>query len=188
MSNRDSLRKLSRKFPAPPEVEKILDSLRDEHDLQVAILASSLVEASLERLLLSKFKSRSSNLIGQIFNNRGPLSDFHSKILIAHAFHVITPAMADELHSIKAVRNAFAHTKIPLSFDHENIAVEVKGLRLANALKLYGEDPQLKLTLGNKNSFLLIVRLLIIIIDGCIEHPGTAFEAMKLGLGLITNN
>ncbi len=180
MSNRESLRKLSRKFPAPPEVEKILDSLRDENDLHVAILASSIVEASLERLLASKLKSRSSNLIGQIFNNRGPLSDFHSKILIAHAFHIITPAMAEELHSIKAVRNAFAHAKIPISFDHENIAAEVQNLRIGKALKLYGENPSLDLKLTNKNSFLLIVRILLIIIEGCTEHKGTAFEAIKL--------
>src|SRR5208282_3745283 len=41
-------RKLSRKFPAPPEIEKILDGLRDAADLVEVITASAIAEARRE--------------------------------------------------------------------------------------------------------------------------------------------
>jgi DNA-binding MltR family transcriptional regulator len=120
-SNREALRKLSRKYPAPPEIEKILDSLRDKDDISVAIMATALTDAALEQTIKAKLRTTDANLLGRIFLNRGPLSDFDSKILVAHGFGIITTPLADELHAMKAIRNAFAHAKIPLSFDHEAI-------------------------------------------------------------------
>jgi hypothetical protein len=54
MASRDALRKLSQNFPASPELEKILDSLRDKDDLHTAIIAVSIVETTLERLIISR--------------------------------------------------------------------------------------------------------------------------------------
>ena len=76
MSNREALRKLSSKVPPKPEIERIINGLRDEPDLAAAITGAAIAEAALERLLISKFKSRNGNLIGQLFKNRGPLMDF----------------------------------------------------------------------------------------------------------------
>src|SRR6266849_355365 len=98
MSNRDALRKLSRKYPATPEIDKIMDDLRaGKDDPHIAIIATAIAEAALERLITKKLQVRTKNLLGQLFLNRGPLSDFHSKILVANAFGVITTNMAEEL-------------------------------------------------------------------------------------------
>ena len=93
MSNRNALRKLSRIAPAPPEIDKIMDGLATADDTSAAIVAGSLVEVELERLIVTKFEVSNPDLSGQIFLNRGPLSDLHSKILIAHAFGFITSPM-----------------------------------------------------------------------------------------------
>ena len=135
-SNREALRKLSSKFPPPPEVERIIKkNLRADKDISAAIVGTALVEAALEKLLIAKFKNRNANLIGQLFKNRGPLTDFHSKILIASAFGIITPNQAEELHSLKAIRNAFAHTKVEISFEHELVEIETKSLVMLQAIK-----------------------------------------------------
>jgi DNA-binding MltR family transcriptional regulator len=183
MANRDALRKLSRKFPAPPEIETIMDGLRDQNDISTAIVASAIAEASLERLITERFKSKSKSLIGQIFLNRGPLSDFHGKILLAEAFGLITRNMAEELHSIKAIRNAFAHAKIPIDFDNEIIAREIASLRMMPAMRAVDSDKREKFKMTNKACFLLTTRILLIIFDGIEKHSGTADEALRDALG-----
>ena len=58
MSNREALRRLSRKFPAPPEIEKIMSELYGQSDMSVAIVASAIAEAALEKLITSKLKTK----------------------------------------------------------------------------------------------------------------------------------
>jgi DNA-binding MltR family transcriptional regulator len=179
VSNREALRKLSRKFPAPPEIERIMNDLRGEKDISVAIVASAITEASLEKLITQKFKTKRPALVGQIFHNRGPLADFHSKILIANAFQIITSNMAEELHSIKTIRNTFAHTKVPISFDHELIAREISSLKMLTAIKNVEKETAQKLELENKAWFLLITKIILVMFEELGEHVGTADEAIK---------
>jgi len=179
VSNREALRKLSRKFPAPPEIERIMNDLRNEKDISVAIVASAIAEASLEKLITQKFKTKCSTLIGQIFKSSGPLADFHSKILIANAFQIITSPLAEELHSIKTIRNTFAHAKVPISFDHELIVREINSLKMLTAIKTVEKETEHKLELGNKAWFLLITEIILIMFDTMGEHPGTADEAIR---------
>lgn len=108
MSKRDALRALSKKFPTPQEVKSILDDLRNEPDRVVAIVAAALSEFFLERAIISHLKSKEPSLVGELFNNRGPMAEFHSKILIAQAFGVISANHAKEYHRIKVIRNVFA--------------------------------------------------------------------------------
>src|SRR5687768_1848430 len=110
MSVRDALRKLSRTFPAPPEIKEILEALDKEPDRSAAIIAASLIEGALERLIARYLVHSYPELLGQLFTNRGPVSDFHSKIVVATAFGVISRNMGEELHMVKAIRNAFAHS------------------------------------------------------------------------------
>ena len=79
MSNRRALRELSRKFPAPPEVEKILNDLRTKDDYHAALIAVSIVEATLERLIVSRLRKTDKEFLNSLFENRGPLSDFNSR-------------------------------------------------------------------------------------------------------------
>ena len=179
MSNREALRKLSRKFPAPPEVEKIIDSLHGGTDMSIAITATAIIEATLERLLTKKFKVKNKRLVGQIFRNRGPLSDFSSKILVANAFGVITSAQAGDLLSLKAIRNTFAHAKVPISFDHEIIGREVASLKMLIAIQAVESEVGHKIELDNKNWFLLVAKIIFIMLSAIEVHPGMAGEAIE---------
>jgi hypothetical protein len=184
VSNRDALRKLGRKFPAPPEIERIMNDLLGEKDISVAIVASAIVEASLEKLITQKFKTKRSALIGQIFKNGGPLADFHSKILIANAFQIITSNLAEELHSIRTIRNTFAlrrrlirsTAKVPISFDHELIAREISSLKMPTAIRTV---ETIKLEVENKAWFLLITKIILIMFDTLSTHPENADEAIR---------
>lgn len=125
MSKRDALRALSKKFPAPKEVKSILKGLYDEPDRIIAIVGSAIAESFLERAIISRLPYQGQELIGQLFNNRGPMAEFHSKILIAQALGVITPNEASDFHRIKAIRNVFALASVNITFETDEIAKEV---------------------------------------------------------------
>ena len=182
MSNRAALRKLSRKFPTPPEIEKIMDSLREGTDLSIAITATAILEASLERLLKKKFKIKNKRLTSQIFLNRGPLCEFHSKILVANAFGIITSTLAEELHSLRAIRNTFSHAKVPISFNHELIEREVASLKMLIAIKAFGRMGGPQFGLDNKNWFLIVTEFILIMFSGFEDHSGSAEEALDEAL------
>jgi uncharacterized protein YutE (UPF0331/DUF86 family) len=182
-SNREALRKLSRRLPTPPEIEAIMASLRGRADMEVAIVATAICESSLEKLIEAKFKDRDANLRGRIFLNRGPLNDFDSKILVARAFAIITGPMAEELHSLQAIRNTFAHTKIHIDFSHDLIDREIRALRMPAAMladQIFSGRRTIKSK--NKETFLLVIRILLIIIDACIDYSGTADDAIANAL------
>ena len=181
MAKRDALRKLSRKIPTPPEVEEIMTNLRKDTDIAVAIVASALVEAALERLLAAKFVIKNDDLLNRLFQNEGPLSNFNGKILVAQAFGIITSPLAEEMHTIRAIRNAFAHAKVPITFDNDVVFHEVSGLKLitsmSDIIEIEGMNP-----MTGKVSFLLAVRLILILLDDFEKHKGTADTALAAAL------
>jgi DNA-binding MltR family transcriptional regulator len=180
MADRDALRRLSRKFPAPPEMEKILDELRNKDDLHTAIIAVSIVEASLETLLVSRLHKSDKDFLNRLFQNRGPLSDFNSKILIGEALGILTTPLAAELHSMRTIRNAFAHAKTLITFEDEPVKREVDALKMIKAIRGAGSaEAGVTLELSSKNWFLLAARLALIMIDSIEGSKGTADKIIE---------
>ncbi|MDG4853730.1 DUF4145 domain-containing protein [Mesorhizobium sp. WSM4982] len=60
-----------------------------------------------------------------------PSIDLSHKIKIARAFGFIPPALAAEIHKIRAIRNRFAHTDDHLTFKNDEIAKLVSKLEAA---------------------------------------------------------
>jgi hypothetical protein len=177
MSNREALRKLSRKFPAPPEIAQTLEALSHEPDRSAAIVGAGLLETALERLIIKSLKHSTPRLIGELFENRGPLSDFRSKIIAACAFGVISPNQAQEFHSIRFIRNAFAHSRMNVSFATKEIAKEMDSSIMIDAMDRAGPigstNPDRAKTISiprfkempAKQRFLLVVRIMFIMLD-----------------------
>lgn len=131
---KNALRELSRRLPSRPEINKIMDTLLDKDDLHTVIIAVSIVEAHLQKLIVSRLHRTDVDFTNRLFENRGPLSDFNSKILVAEAFGLLTRRLADELHVLRAIRNTFAHAKMPLSFDLEPVESEIRKLKLLTSI------------------------------------------------------
>ncbi len=173
MSSRDALRKLTRKFPTELEIEHIIKGLAQESDLSAVIIGTALVEGLLEALLIHKFHVQSSILNGQLFTNRGPLSDFNGKILISLAIGVIDEVFADELHSLRTIRNAFSHSKIPLTFDNAVIKKELSKIKLTNVLRKKELETPAIVKMTNRDHFLMGVRFMLglIMCSGYVKGP-----------------
>jgi DNA-binding MltR family transcriptional regulator len=186
MAKRDALRELSRRLPAPREVEKIFDGLRNKDDLHTGIIAASIVEATLERLIVTRLKRADKAFLNRMFQNMGPLSDFNSKILIGEAFGILTRPLADELHVMRAIRNAFAHAKMHVSFSDEPISQEVDRLKLIRSIQginaTFPDGAPVKFDLPAKANFLLATRIVLIIMDEIGKKKSAADKVIARAL------
>lgn len=184
MSRKNELARLAKILPTSEEVEAIIDSLREDSDIAAAVTGAAIAEARLEQLLKAKFRTKDSALMLAIFENRGPLSDFNSKILVAEASGVITRPMAAELQIIRAVRNAFAHAKRPLSFALPVVEDKVrKSAMLTPIDQLPPPHPTLSRGLpSTKGAYILLVRLLLIVFDRLEKSPAPAGQAIEEAL------
>lgn len=178
MTNRDSPRQLSKKIPARPEIERIMDALRDKDDIHAAVMGVSIVEATLEQLIVSRLHTGGKDLVSRLFQNRGPLSDFNSKILIAEAFGFVTSPLAEELHRMRTIRNAFAHAKMPISFEDEPVAREVAALKMIQAIRQVSIKTERGMELNNKTWFLLGIRMALIMLESIAAEKGTASKVI----------
>jgi DNA-binding MltR family transcriptional regulator len=166
------LRTLSRKFPPPPEVEKILATLHQQNDRSIAIVSAALLEAALEKLIIKKLPYSNPRLEGRLFKNRGPLSDFDSKVLIAVAFGIITDGLAIRFDSIRVIRNVFSHSTVDVSFETKEIADELKSHLVPYVLKaievITDKAPTEQPT--NKRVFCIAVRVICFLLDDTHEE------------------
>jgi DNA-binding MltR family transcriptional regulator len=183
---KNALRELSRHLPSRPEINKIMDKLLDKDDLHIAIIAVSIVEAHLQKLIVSRLQRTDADFTNRLFENRGPLSDFNSKILVAEAFGLLTRPLADELHILRAIRNTFAHAKMPLSFDLEPVKSEIRRLKLLTSTgggKIPGSiKGPLAAQLTPQSAFLLVISILLIIIDEVTKKKSSANKVLERAL------
>jgi hypothetical protein len=161
MSKRDALRELSRRFPTPSEYKTLMDGLHTQTDMAIALIGGAILEAALEKILEKKLPNCPPVLGGQIFKNRGPLSDFHSKILLAQAMGVISDGLAQRLHSLKTIRNTFAHSKLPVSFDTKEVSEEIESVLIPFATMVheavFDKAPEQKYS--PKQAFLVSIKI-----------------------------
>lgn len=141
MAKKRSLRTLSSEVPDPETVEQLLLNLHRQEDRAAAIVGASLVESALQERLVRSFDSVAEGLEPKLFEDRGPLSDFNSKILVAQAFAVVPDRLADDMQRIRKIRNCFAHARVTVSFNEPLIAKEVIELAaVVAAQKAYAPD------------------------------------------------
>lgn len=112
MAKKRTLRTISSELPTASATEDLFLNLHHKEDREAAIVGASLVESALQESLTKAFDSQAPGLERRLFEHRGPLTGFNSKILVAEAFAVISDRLADDMHRIRNIRNCFAHASI----------------------------------------------------------------------------
>jgi DNA-binding MltR family transcriptional regulator len=126
----DALNRLTNQRPDSDELFSILQSIMrgPEHphlpklnlDHTAAIMGASILENALEAAILRKLVTLTSQEQSLVFRE-GPLSAFTAKIRVGHALGIYGSGMKDDLLSIKAVRNVFAHAHTHVDFGTQEI-------------------------------------------------------------------
>lgn len=108
-------------FKLDPELFAIVDEMSEQSDRGAAILAGSILSVYLERAILTKFTPTSNCRRIKIFEGFGPLSTLSARIEIAYSLGLFDEAAYNRLNAIKDIRNEFAHSIEPATFESEAI-------------------------------------------------------------------
>lgn len=127
---KEKLSDLRRRPPTVQEVIALSNEMYDAHPTATAILGAATVEHDLDEALRSRLARRDEVLWHKLTGDNGPLGTFSRKIQIARALGAIDEATQHNMDIVRNIRNAFAHSKRLLNFDHEGIAVELDRIKI----------------------------------------------------------
>jgi len=125
---RIKLRDLSHRQPELQDnIDRLKELGKEHHPITTAILGAVMVEHDLETLLRSKFKRKDDETWATLVaDNNGPLNSFYSKIVAGYALGIYDEGMRNDLHIVRKIRNAFAHSKRLIHFDLPLIEKELR--------------------------------------------------------------
>lgn len=128
---RPSLADLSRKALSSAELKAWQDEIVGGNDRSAVLVASAYLDHVLRAYISSHFAANlSTSEAHSLFEDIGaPLGTFNGRILVAYALGAYDATTRDELHVIRRVRNACAHSPRPLSFSDPLILSETLLLR-----------------------------------------------------------
>tara|TARA_R110000796_G_scaffold68403_2_gene156655 strand:- start:49 stop:609 length:561 start_codon:yes stop_codon:yes gene_type:complete len=118
-----TLKRFAARFPETEQFLGVLiDAISDPNDRAAVVTSVALLEGAIQRLLVSRLVVSNEATVSDLFGPGGPLRDFSSKIKVAYAIGLVGPKTRGDLDVIREVRNAFAHTMFPVSFEDTEIA------------------------------------------------------------------
>ncbi len=141
MATTRKLRDLSRPWiTATEEFASAATEVKESPDRSACIVVTSLITQVLERVILARLLIDEESRISPLFGRDDALSTFYGNIHLAFALQLISEAVRDDLEVIRRVRNAFAHSVLPLTFDTKDISLEIFKLRYNNYYTLSSSE------------------------------------------------
>lgn len=108
-------------FSIDAELAAIVGEIREQTDRGAAILAASILSTYLERAILTKLTPTSNRRREKLFRGFGPLSNLSARIEIAYSLGLFDEPTYNRLNAIKEIRNEFAHSIEPMTFETDAI-------------------------------------------------------------------
>lgn len=123
------LNQLASQRPTEEQLARYAELLEQETDRGLAVMAAALVENALEVAIRSRIADPGERISSAWFSGtNAPFGTFGAKIQLGRALAIYGANMQGRLATIKDVRNAFAHSSIPLDFTHPAVRDACKGL------------------------------------------------------------
>jgi hypothetical protein len=88
-----------------------------------------MIERVLEQLIIVRLGLVNSDLAITLFERDGALSTFYGNISLARALGLIDDPVKDDLDTVRRLRNAFAHSAVPITFSSEEVIREMDKLK-----------------------------------------------------------
>jgi hypothetical protein len=124
------LREIGRTRPKEDELVQVFQDLANGSDRAAALIAAAEVDNALEDAIASEWTNMEPDDRELIFSPLGPLSGLAMKVRVAHAMGIFGAITKRDLEKIAHMRNGFAHSSRPWSFDHEPIHSECLSLQV----------------------------------------------------------
>src|SRR5579862_9203508 len=100
----------------PDELAGAMRELEEQTDRGAAIIATALIDHHLTVAIEARLEALNSKLRNSLLGSRGALATLQSKLDMGMALGLYTMDAHRQLDTIRKIRNRFAHTPIPLTF------------------------------------------------------------------------
>jgi hypothetical protein len=114
------------------EEQALADAAVHANPTVTAIMGAVLVEHELEGFLRKRLSKRDDETWSDLTLDNGPLGTFHKKIIAAYALGIYGDVTRQNLNIVRNIRNAFAHSKKLIDFDHPLIVAELDKIAFRN--------------------------------------------------------
>jgi len=171
----EALARYQRNIEDLPFGDELAEMLFRESDRGLVIILGSWIEDSLldkisEKLVPMNQTER------KAFIERGPLRDFHARILMARALGILSEADKAVLETIKAMRNACAHCRRDISFQTPELRAVLVSMLSDNDRRIVEASP--KSAFVPKAAFITVCSFVLGIVRG--ETVDEASARIKL--------
>lgn len=120
------------------------EQFRTESDRACVILCAALLDQALETILKSRLAPTSTATDELLEGAYAPISSFNARIDLAHRLGLISTKLCRDLHSVRKIRNDFAHNISGCSF--EDSSVHHRVTELSRSLRLIERNPDVRTT------------------------------------------
>jgi DNA-binding MltR family transcriptional regulator len=129
-------RMAKKRAPEPnlKQLEAMKQQLNGQSDRAVALILTAWLDDCLGSLLTANMIDNA-ELHKKLLLPNQPLGTFSTKINLCFALGLISEPAAVDLHTIRDIRNDFAHYRDPLQFTDDSVKDRISNLRLTDALK-----------------------------------------------------
>ena len=118
----EALSHLSRQPETREHLEAYIAEVHSEkNDRGAAILMATIVENSLSTAIERRLDIDSPEIYKELFGGDGPIGTFSNRIRIGRALAIYGNVTHKSLHYVRCIRNAFAHTRIPINFATQEV-------------------------------------------------------------------
>lgn len=127
--------KVTKSRPTSEESEAAWKEIREASPRAAAILAATYVESLIRFAIESRFVALTDDERKPLHSASGPLSSFSQAVELGFALGLYGQVIHRDLTIIRIIRNAFAHTMKPLTFDTPDIANAIADLQYLKTVK-----------------------------------------------------
>ena len=120
-------------------------SITAETDRGAALMSAAYLEGKVKELIESRLVQEKKTL-RRVFDFNGPIGTFSSRIDFAYLLGILPKNACRDLHTIRAIRNQFAHHAAPLSFKDKNIDLLCERLMFHGVKDAAGPDSKFRRT------------------------------------------
>ena len=121
------MRRLSRKmFEFQDEANNLFKHAEENTDRSVCVIMSSMLERTIEICILHRIGVTDQNKVDLLFQENGALSSFSGNIDLAFALGLIDENLQKDCHTLRRIRNAFAHAALTITFETKEISDQIR--------------------------------------------------------------
>jgi hypothetical protein len=121
------LKRFSKLVPDESAIRGLIQDLEKDKtglaDYAIALICQTFVEKALEIAIFASLAPYDEEANKRIFDydNRGPIADFSAKIKLGYVMGIFGKETKADLDLIREIRNAFAHSLQPISFETKEV-------------------------------------------------------------------